>query len=156
MSSPYKINTELDDLIFLGEMDVTYHPERGFITLDAWKKAREVRSFFYNDILPFLPAEEKNNLNIQIRRAAVSATANIAEGYGKYNAADEIRFYLISRGSQNELLDHLITCSDLKFINEDLFESGKAKLTDSIKILNGYINWVIKTYQNKNGKINQK
>lgn len=46
--------------------------DRDFTSLEAWKKAREVKLFFYQKILPKLPPEEKYNLNIQIRKASVS------------------------------------------------------------------------------------
>jgi four helix bundle protein len=45
--------------------------------------------FFYKKILPLLPKEEKFNLNLQIRRASVSITANIAEGYGRFHFQGE-------------------------------------------------------------------
>lgn len=57
-----------------------YDEARDFTSLDAWKKAREVKLFFYSKIIPQLPPEEKYNLNLQIRKGAVSGTANIEEG----------------------------------------------------------------------------
>ncbi len=98
------------------------------------------------------PVEEKYNLNNQIRKAAVSCTANIAEGYGRFHYKDTIRFYMISRGSMNELKDHLITCLDLKYIGESLFNEGLSLIDSARKILNGYINFVKKQINNGNGK----
>ena len=49
-----------------------------------------------------LPREEKFNLDTQIRKAAVSITANISEGYGRYNYQEGIQFYRISRASLYE------------------------------------------------------
>lgn len=61
-----------------------YNPYKDFTTLDAWEKARSLKLFFYKEVIPLLPPEEKFNLNIQIRKASVSGTANISEGYGRY------------------------------------------------------------------------
>jgi hypothetical protein len=69
-----------------------YNANKDFTSLEAWKKAREVKIFFYKEIIPLLPAEEKNNLNIQIRKAGISITANIAEGYGRYHYQEGIQF----------------------------------------------------------------
>lgn len=121
-----------------------YQAERDFTSLMAWQKAREVKLFFYNKILPKLPKEEKYNLDIQIRRASVSATSNIAEVYGRFNYQEGIQFYRIARGSLYELRDHLISCYDLKYIINELYDEGQ-NLIESAKItLNGYIRFVQK------------
>jgi four helix bundle protein len=62
-----------------------YNCKRDFTTLVAWKKARLIKIFFYKDVIPCLPIEERFCLNVQIRRAAISATANISERYGRYH-----------------------------------------------------------------------
>jgi four helix bundle protein len=60
-----------------------YDSNRDFTTLEACKKARLVKLFFYSEVIPFLPAEEKFNLKNQIRKASISSSTNIAEGYGR-------------------------------------------------------------------------
>ena len=72
-----------------------YNPYKDFTTLDAWKKARLVKVFFYKEVIPRLPSVEKFNLNVQIRKASVSGTANISEGYGRYYYQEGIRFYRV-------------------------------------------------------------
>lgn len=104
--------------------------------------ARKVKLFFYEKIIPKLPKEEKYNLGGQIRDASISATSNIAEGYGRFHFKESIQFYRISRGSQFELKDHLISCLDLKFIPDNIYKEGKGLLDASLKALNGYITWV--------------
>ena len=54
-----------------------------------------------------LPELEKYDLGRQIRRAAVSLTNNMAEGHGRFHYPDQIRFFLHSRGSLEELVDDL-------------------------------------------------
>lgn len=127
----------------VNEPNKYYDTNRDFTTLEAWKKCREVKLFFYNKILPRLPKEEKFNLDFQIRKASVSATSNISEGYGRYHYQEGIQFYRISRGSLYELKDHLISCYDLKYIDDCLKIEGE-ELIESAKVtLNGYINYVI-------------
>ena len=117
--------------------------DRDFTSLEAWKKTREVKLFFYKKILPKLPPEEKFNLNTQIRKAAVSGTANIAEGYGRYHYKEGVQFYRISRGSLFELKDHLLSCFDLSYITKNLFDEGIALIESARKLLNGYINYTL-------------
>lgn len=119
-----------------------YNAKRDFTTLEAWKKARKVKLFFYRSVLSLLPEEENYGLNYQIRKASVSSTANIAEGYGRYHYQEGIQFYRISRGSLYELKDHLISCLDLSFINKDLFDKGVRLIEDAKITLNGYISYV--------------
>lgn len=127
----------------VNEPNEYYDTNRDFTTLEAWKKCREVKLFFYNKILPRLPKEEKFNLDFQIRKASVSSTTNISEGYGRYHYQEGIQFYRISRGSLYELKDHLISCNDFNYIDDRLKIEGE-ELIESAKVtLNGYINYVI-------------
>ena len=137
-----KTSVSDDSDFIINEPKEYYDTNRDFISLEAWKKCREVKLFFYNKILPCLPKEEKFNLDIQIRKASVSTTSNISEEYGRYHYQEGIQFYRIARASLYELKDHLISCFDLKFINGELKIEGE-ELLESAKItLNGYINFV--------------
>jgi four helix bundle protein len=129
-----------------------YNQQRDFTSLICWKDARKMKRFFYKKIIPRLPAEEKYNLNIQIRKAGVSSTANIAEGYGRFHYQEGIQFYRISRGSIYELKDHLISCSDLEYINKQLYDEG-INLIETTKIsLNGFIKYVKKRKDDNNNQ----
>ena len=119
-----------------------YDSSRDFTTLDAWKKARLVKLFFYKEVIPKLTIEEKFNLNSQIRRAAISVTANISEGYGRYHYQEGIQFYRVARGSLYDLKDHLTSCYDLGFISKDLLQKGFILIEDAKRTLNGYIKFV--------------
>ncbi|NOX85188.1 MAG: four helix bundle protein [Chlorobi bacterium] len=126
---------------FVEEPKSGYNKERDFTSLICWQDARKVKLFFYKQIIPKLPEEEKFNLNIQIRKAAVSSTANIAEGYGRFHYQEGIQFYRISRGSIYELKDHLISSLDFEYITNHLFKQG-IDLIETAKIsLNGFINY---------------
>jgi four helix bundle protein len=119
-----------------------YNSRKDYTSLEAWKKVRLVKLFFYKNVIPLLPPEEKFNLNIQIRKAAVSATANIAEGYGRYHYQEGIQFYRIARGSLYELKDHIISCHDMQFIMSEDFDKGISLIEDAKVTLNGFIKYV--------------
>ena len=93
---------------------------RTFEDLEVYKVAREFRKKVYA-VTRKLPGFEK----YEIRRAAVSLTNNIAEGHGRYHFADQVRFFLGSRGSLQELLDDLNVCLDEQYLAPD--ESGNTK-----------------------------
>ena len=119
-----------------------YKSSKDFVTLSAWKKARLTRMFFYTEIIPVLPAEEKYNLGLQMRRASVSTTANISEGYGRFHFKEGIRHYRIARGSLYELKDHLIACLDSEYIDRSLYEKGIDLIEQTKVTLNGFIKFV--------------
>ena len=126
-----------------------YNPNKDFQSLNAWQKSRDVKLFFYTKIIPELPIDEKFGLSTQIKRAAISITANIAEGYGRFHFQEGIQFYRISRGSLYELKDHLISCFDLKLIEEELYREGLSLIEEAKRLTSGFINYQIR--QKKNG-----
>lgn len=139
-SKKYTINNDNNNVV--EDVNVKYNSQKDFTTFEAWKKARLVKLFFYKEVIPLLPLEEKFNLNIQIRKASISGTANISEGYGRYHYQEGIQFYRISRGSIYELKDHLISCFDLSYINNEIYNKGLSLIEDAKITLNGFINFV--------------
>ncbi len=125
------------------EPEGVYDKNRDFTSLICWQDARNVKIFFYKKIIPLLPKEEKFNLNIQIRKSTCSSTANIAEGYGRFHYQEGIQYYRIYKGSMYESKDHLISCYDLGFVENNLYNEG-LKLIEKAKItIAGYIKYVI-------------
>ena len=114
-----------------------------FEELDCWKAAKEVR-LNIEKIISKLPAQEKFDLVDNMRRAARSATRNIAEGFGRFYYQENIRFCRQSRGSQQELIDDLITCRDNSYITEEEYTTYRKALDRSLNILNGYIRYLQK------------
>lgn len=87
---------------------------RTFEDLRVWRRAHE----FVLDIYRYpqgFPAEERFVLTSQMRRAAVSVPANIAEGYSKRGKSDKVRFFSISQGSLEEVHYYLILANDLGY-----------------------------------------
>jgi four helix bundle protein len=99
----------------------------------------------YREVLPSLPPEEKFNLNSQIRRAATSVPANIAEGYGRFYYQSNIQFCYIARGSLEELLSHLVLVHDLGFLQNELYLKIIEEGNNLVILINGYIAYLKKT-----------
>lgn len=121
---------------------------KSFKELEAWKKARELRKEVSLLVKTF-PAEEKYMLVDQMIRASRSVTANIAEGYGRFHYQENIQFCRQARGSLTELQDHIIVALDEAYINTEIENGFDNKIEECIRILNGYINYLIKSKQTK-------
>ncbi len=117
----------------------------GLQNLNVWVRAKEFAVFVYKEILPILPEEEKYGLNQQIRRAAVSISSNIAEGYGRFNFQDNIRFCYIARGSLSETISMIDLSGELGFIPAKTLKESLKLSDDLAKMLHGYISFLKKT-----------
>ena len=111
---------------------------RTFQDLEVWQVGREVRVRLYI-VANRLPDSERYNLAAQIRRTAVSLTANVAEGYGRFRFKENIQYCRIARGSAYELIDHLITCQDDRYLAKEEVEALHCELLTFVRLLNGYI-----------------
>lgn len=128
----------------------------GLQTLEAWRKSREFAMEIYKQIIPCLPTEEKYNLASQLRRAATSIPANIAEGYGRYYYQSNIQFCYIARGSLEEVKSHLILARDLGYVDETLFQEMMKKALMLIQLINGYISYLRRAKHGENDSVFQK
>lgn len=111
---------------------------RDFKDLLVWKLARELRVQIYVPVRNF-PPEERFALNTQMRRAAQSIGANIAEGFGRYSYRENIQYCRQARGSAFEVRDHLVTAVDAEFITQEEYAQSDALAQRVIQTLNGYI-----------------
>jgi four helix bundle protein len=121
---------------------------RDFKDLEVWRAAKAFRTEMYK-LAGQLPDLEKFGLACQLRRAAISVTANIAEGFGRFGYQENIQFCRQARGSIYELRDHLTTCVDQGYL-----ELTDAKRLDSMaqrvaQILNGYLRSTLKLKMQK-------
>lgn len=114
-----------------------------FEELKVWQLSRKFRQAIYTLSKKF-PKEELYALTSQIRRAAYSITANIAEGHGRYHYQENIQACRISRGSLNEVFDHLYTAMDNGYITQQTFEKLYSQGRDLERVLNGYIGFLQK------------
>jgi four helix bundle protein len=106
-----------------------------FEDLLAWKKAHAYVLEIYRLTKQF-PKSELFGLTAQMRRAAVSIPANIAEGFKKRTPREKIRILNISQGSLEESRYYLILAKDLDYANTDAL---LPKLEEVSKMLDAYI-----------------
>jgi four helix bundle protein len=116
---------------------------KGFESLKVWQKAREYRKEIYK-LADKFPKKEQFGLISQITRAAISITANIAEGYGRYHWKENIQSCRLARGSLNEVIDHLYTARDCGYITKKEFENFYGKGREVERLLNGFIAYLRK------------
>ncbi|HYJ91262.1 MAG TPA: four helix bundle protein [Pyrinomonadaceae bacterium] len=92
-----------------------------FEEIQAWQKAREVTQKVYR-VSSIGEFARDFGLRDQMRRAAVSIMANIAEGHGRRTRTEFANFLNIARGSAIELQSHLYVAYDLVYINQRQFD----------------------------------
>ena len=96
------------------EEPMIYKKIKHFTDLIVWQKSHQLVLDIYK-ITSGFPNEEKFGLVSQMRRAAYSIPANIAEGFKRQGAKDKIRFYNITQGSLSEVSSFLILATDLNY-----------------------------------------
>ena len=119
----------------------------GLSRLKVWTRAKDFALLVYKKVLPSLPSEEKWNLNQQLRRASLSISANIAEGYGRFYYQDNVRFCYTARGSLEEVLSHLTFAHEMNFISRELYKELASEGDEIDRMLNGYISYLKQSKQ---------
>jgi four helix bundle protein len=115
-------------------MPLNLPPARSFKDLIVWQKAHEFVLEVYKTTAPF-PRHETYGLSSQIRRAAVSIAANIAEGFRKRGKADKARFLNTAEGSVEESHYYLLLAQDLHYAETALLLKS---LDEVSRLLNSY------------------
>jgi four helix bundle protein len=109
-----------------------------FKQLKLWRKAHEMTLAVYRTTATF-PKEEAYGLTSQIRRAAASSGANIAEGCGRHSDGEMCRFLQIARGSASEVESHFLLARDLHFLDEKDFQVLTSQADEVRRMLTGLI-----------------
>jgi len=115
-------------------MPVERQPAQTFRDLVVWRKAHEFVLAIYNFTAAF-PQRETYGLSHQMRRAAISIAANIAEAFRKRSKADKVRFMNIAEGSIEESRYYLILAQDLGYGSTEALIS---LLEEVSRLLNAY------------------
>ncbi len=121
---------------------------RSFEQLIVWQKAHQYVLSIYKITKQF-PKEELFGLVNQIRRAAISIAANIAEGYIRIGSKDKLRFFNISQGSLEETRNFIILSKDLEYISEDEKTALSSQAEEISRILNAYCKGLINNLSEK-------
>lgn len=96
------------------------NPIRSFTDLNTWQENHQLVLMIYK-LLKKYPQEEQFALCNQMRRASISITSNIAEGFGRQTIKEKIQYYYQAQGSLTEIKNQLITSKDLGYINQEEF-----------------------------------
>ena len=113
---------------------------KSFTDLVAWKEGHKLVLMIYEKTQMF-PKEEKYGLIDQMRRAAVSITSNISEGFSRQSLKEKIQFYSIAQGSNTELQNQLLIAKDIGYLKQDPFSKIATQTTKVSKLLNGLIKY---------------
>ena len=113
---------------------------KSFTDLDAWKEGHKLVLLIYLTTKNF-PKEELFGLTSQIRRAAVSITSNITEGFSRKSSKEKIQFYLVARGSLMEIQSQLLIARDLKYLNKENFNKIAEQSVKVSRLINGLIKY---------------
>jgi four helix bundle protein len=116
--------------VFLGEDQ--------FYELEVWKNGKDLVLGIY-EFTRHYPRRETYSLTDQLRRAAVSICANIAEGFERYHTKDKMRFYYHARGSLSECKSHIIISQELGYIDQ----AAARKIIDECDIVGRQLNAMI-------------
>ena len=108
-------------------------------------QAAEVFRIRIYKLVKLLPTEERFGLSQQMRRAAVSLTNNLAEGYGRFTWQDTSHFCRQARGSLMELVDDINICLTEQYAKDDHLNNLKTDAERVLKLINGYIRYLQKS-----------
>ncbi len=111
---------------------------QSFTDLEVWKEAHKLALLVY-ELTKNFPKEEIFGLISQLRRAAVSITSNIAEGFSRQSYKEKIQFYFMARGSLVELQSQLLISRDVQYLTSGNFNKISQQSIIVHKLLNAFI-----------------
>ncbi len=109
-----------------------------FTDLNAWKEGHKLVLEIYKITQKF-PKEELFGLISQLRRAIVSFTSNIAEGFSRTSYKEKLQFYYTALGSLTEIQNQLLIAKDIDYITKIEFNLLAEQTVKISKITNGLI-----------------
>ncbi len=115
-----------------------------FREMPIWQDSMKIAIQIF-ELSEKFPKKEDYSLTSQIRRSALSISANIAEAFGRNHTKDKINFYYYARGSVSETQSHLIYSQEIGYISETTADQIITKLELICKSLNK----IIKTLRNQ-------
>src|SRR3989344_4705851 len=111
---------------------------KSFTDLDAWREGHRLVVDVYKTTQNF-PKEEMFGLTNQLRRAIISFTSNIAEGFSRNSYKEKLQFYSIALGSLSEVQNQLLIARDIGYITNEEFMKLAEQTIKVSKITNGLI-----------------
>ncbi len=118
---------------------------QNFTDLEVWKKGHELFIQIYT-VTKHFPNSELFGFTSQLRRASLSITSNIAEGFGRSSRKEKVQFYYIAHGSLLELQNQILAAKDVTLIKEEEFEQLWELTITVQKLINGLIRSIKNSY----------
>ena len=115
-----------------------------FEDLQSWKKARELSKSVYSVTNNPLFSSDPS-LKDQIRRAVVSISSNIAEGFERCGNKELIQFLFIAKGSCSEVRSQIYLAFDCGYISEIEFKNIKGRAQEVSKLIQGFVSYLKST-----------
>ena len=112
-----------------------------FEEINSWQKSRLFNKRIY-EITENSAFKKDFDLVRQIRRASISITSNIAEGFERNTDKEFVYFLYVSKASAGEVRSQLYLALDLKYISEIEFDELFLKISDISKLLSGFIKYL--------------
>src|SRR5436190_23162663 len=117
---------------------------RRFEDIEAWKRGRELRRAIYMHSKRGEFARDFA-LKDQIRRAAISITSNIAEGFERGGNKEFIQFLSNAKGSAGEVRDQLYVALDERYISEADFNSLQENCFEVGRLIAGFMDYLLQS-----------
>ena len=111
---------------------------KSFTDLHAWQEGHKLVLIIY-EITKEFPKEELFGLTNQIRRAVVSITSNIAEGFSRQSYKEKLQFYSMAQGSVTEMQNQLLITKDVAYLNNEKFQEIAKQTIIVHKLITGLI-----------------
>jgi four helix bundle protein len=111
---------------------------KSFTDLRTWQESHKLVLVIYKSTRTF-PREEIFGLTSQLRRAGVSITSNIAEGFSRRSYKEKIQFYHIALGSLTEVQNQILVARDIGYIAKEVFQELANQTVEISKLINGLI-----------------
>ncbi len=114
---------------------------KSFEEINAWQKSREFNKLIYQ--ITEKPRFTKDfDLGRQIRKASVSISSNIAEGFERNTDKEFVYFLYVAKASAGEVRSQLYLALDLKYIDETEFSELKQEIESISKMVSGLIKYL--------------
>ncbi len=111
---------------------------RSFTDLLAWQESHKLVILIYR-ITKTFPKEETYSLTDQLRRAVISITSNIAEGFGRQTYKEKVQFYYQAQGSLIEVKNQLLAARDIGYLTKNHFNTLAVQANVAHQLLQGLI-----------------
>lgn len=120
------------------ERETGYKIIRSLVDLIVWQEAHQLVLETYIVTKKF-PRDELFALTSQMRRAVISITSNIAEGFSRKSKKEKIQFYTIAKGSLTELESQFFAARDIGYMNISEFEDISKRVNSVHRLLSAFI-----------------